>query len=175
MKLIFLTVVFAMFIAATSGQISDKLNNYRYPNHLKGFNLLEVSELRSLVPGTSTKAEAEEAAKYFMDECKKPYHEDVGACQIDINWDASFFITEDGGKLGGIRFYPRKRIPFSKIKFSKHFEKGRMGIVHSINATKFIYYSDEFGLMYVIVDESGDFKYRKGDLFYIEYGISNRK
>ncbi len=43
------------------------------------------------------------------------------------------------------------------------------------NATKFISYSDKFGLRYVIVDETGDFKYRKGDLFYVEYGISERE
>ncbi|MDQ3490405.1 MAG: hypothetical protein ACR2M8_12550 [Pyrinomonadaceae bacterium] len=174
MKSFFLTIVFAMFATATFGQVSDKSNNYRYPNELKGFNVLEISRLKGLVPGVSTEAEAKEAGKFFMDECKKPYHEDVDACQLDINWDASFTFSEDG-KLHGIYFYPRKRIPFSKVKFSKKFMKGGMGIVHSINAEKFISYSDEFGLRYVIVDESGDSKYRKGDLFYIEYGISERE
>ena len=173
MKSILLTVIFALFSAVTLGQASDKQNNHGYPNELKGFELLEISKLKSLIPGISTEAEAEEAGKFFMDECKKPYHEDVGACQLNSTWDATFNFLD--GKLYAIKFYPRKRIPFSKVKFSKKFRKGGMGIVHSINANKFIFYTDKFGLAYVIVDETGDSKYRKGDLFYVEYGISERE
>ncbi|HLM01562.1 MAG TPA: hypothetical protein VK400_10955, partial [Pyrinomonadaceae bacterium] len=64
-------------------------------------------------------------------------------------------------------------ISFSKVKFPKQFKKSEMGIVHSINATEFISYRDKYGLEYVIVNESGDSEYKKGDLFYIEYGLSD--
>lgn len=174
MKSIILIVFLALLAVSIFGQAPSEhsKNTERYPNELKGFELMKNSKLKNLIPGVSTRMDAEEAAKFFMDECKKPYHEDVGACQLGIDWDASFTFSEDNKLLDGIYFYPRKRIPFSRVKFSKKFMKGGMGIVHLINAQKFITYSDKFGLIYVIVAEKGDLKYKKGDLFFIEYRSS---
>ncbi|HLM00283.1 MAG TPA: hypothetical protein VK400_04450 [Pyrinomonadaceae bacterium] len=152
-------------------------NDARYPNELKGFELMKTSKLSALVPGVSTEQEIKKIAA-FHDECKSPYHELTSACRFDENWDVSIIQTGEGdgyGNLSAVMFYPRRRIPFSKIKFSRQFEKSAMGIVHSINASEFISYSDKYGLSYVIVDESGDEKYKKGDLFYIEYGIPEEK
>ncbi len=171
MKLMFLIIIFALFPIITSSQvkIEDNKKPVRYSNELKGFKLMKTSKLRALVPGVSTAKEI----RIFIDECKSPYNELTTACQLDNDWDVGFTQIDNlEGNLSSIKFYPRKRIPFSKVKFSKKFKKYKMGIVHSINASRFIAYSDKYGLTYVIVAESGDYKYRKGDLFYIEYGLS---
>jgi len=64
---------------------------------------------------------------------------------------------------------------FQKFNFPRKFKKSEAGIVHSIEATKFVVYEDNYGLAYWIVNESGDFEYKKGDLFFIEYGLPNNK
>jgi hypothetical protein len=157
-------------------QTEGKRSSLRYPNELKGFELMKTSPLKTLIPGISTASEAQEKTSFFMKDCKPAYSELVSGCQLDKDWDVSYAqIDTLQGNLDSIVFYPRKRIPFSKVKFPKQFKKSQMGIVHSINAGEFISYRDKYGLEYVIVDESGDSKYKKGDLFYIEYGLSDEE
>ena len=147
----------------------------RYPNELKGFELMRASKLKTLVPGVSTE---KDVLKIFGDEkdCRNR-HERLGVCELDENWYVSF--TYDGetnsGILWSIEFYPRRRTPFSKVKFANRFEKGGAVIVHlPIEVENLITFSDKFGLSYVIVAEKGDDEFRKGDLFYIEYGLPEK-
>ncbi len=152
-------------------------DSLRYPNELNGFQLMQTSKLRNLIPGITTAKELTAVSELLGlgDDCKI---QKTGACILDENWDVSFLqIDSLDGNLDSIQFYPRKRIPFSKARFSKQFHKSEMVIVHltQINAEKFRSYSDKYGLMYVIVDESTDEYYKKGDLFYIEYGIPEAK
>ena len=172
---VFITLAF-LFVFAFNVlcQTEKKKSSLRYPNELKGFELMQTSPLKSLIPGISTATEAQEKTKFFMQDCKPTYSELVSGCQLDKDWDVTYAQIDNlEGNLDSIRFYPRKRISFSKVKFPKQFKKSEMGIVHSINATEFISYRDKYGLEYVIVNESGDSEYKKGDLFYIEYGLSD--
>ena len=148
-------------------------DSQRYPNELKGFQLMQTSKLRNLIPGITTVQELYAVFELLGigNDCKI---QQTGGCKLDENWDVSFSQIESrDGNLSGIQFYPRKRIPFSKVRFPKQFKKSEMGIVHltQINADKFISYSNKYGLRYIIVNESTDEYYKKGDLFYIEYGI----
>ncbi len=148
-------------------------NSSRYPNELKGFELMKSSKLKVLTPGISTEKDVIEV---FGEECKNP-HEKLRVCELDKNWYVNFLYDGEtsSGILWGIQFYPRKRTPFSFIKFPKTFTKGGVGIVHlPIEVENFIAYSDRFGLSYVIIDEKSDPEFRKGDLFYIEYGLPER-
>lgn len=132
------------------------------------------SDLKTLIPGISPLETVESKTNYFMKNCRPPYHEAAAACQFDEDWDVSYDLTENG-KLSSITFYSRKRIKFSKIKFPKNFKKFNLGIVHLLDVSNFVSYTDKYGLSYVIVDEYGDSIYRKGDLFYIEYGMTDRE
>lgn len=144
----------------------------RYPNELKGFELMQTSKLKNLIPGVTTAGELKSAEKLLGDDCRL---EDTGRCVLDENWDVAFeqIDSREGFILAAVKFYPRKRISFSKTEFPRQFSKSEMGIVHlkEINAEKFISYHDRYGLSYVLVNEATDKYYKKGDLFFIEYGI----
>ena len=73
MKSIILIVFFALFGVSTFGQVPSEhsKNTQRYPNELKGFELMKISKLKNLIPVVSTRMEAEEAGKFFIEECKK--------------------------------------------------------------------------------------------------------
>lgn len=171
--LIVLVSVLAFHCGVLCQQSAINKGSLRYPNELKGFELMKTSKLGNLVPGVTTAEELKAAYKLLGvgDDCKI---QPTGGCRLDENWDVAFtqFDSREGN-LAGIMFYPRKRIPFSKVRFPRQFLKGEMGIVHltQINAEKFISYSDKYGLEYVIVDEATDEHYKKGDLFFIEYGV----
>jgi hypothetical protein len=134
---------------------------------------MRTSKLRNLVPGVTTAEELKAVTEPLgiSADCEI---QRTGGCLLDENWDVAVLQIETrDGNLSDIQFYPRKRIPFSKVRFPKQFEKGEMTIVHltQINAENFLTFSDRYGLKYVIVNESTDEYYKKGDLFYIEYGI----
>ena len=170
MKVILLVLCLFVSVHPANGQ---DLTNRRYPNELKRFKLWTMYGLTSLNPGLSGKSEIDAVLGAVMDKCEAPWHASVGACKLDENWDVSYTQTENLlGNLDSIIFYPRKRIPFSRVRFPNTFEKGRMGIVHSIDAEEFLCYADKYGLQYVVVNEPGDAKYKKGDLFYVEYGLT---
>lgn len=171
--LIVLVSVLALHSVVLCQQNAINKDSLRYPNELKGFELMRSSKLANLIPGVTTAEELKAAIKLLGvgEDCKI---QPTGGCRLDENWDVSFTqIDSRDGNLSSIRFYPRKRLPFSKVRFPKQFLKGEMGIVHltQINAENFISYWDKYGLEYVIVDEATDKYYKKGDLFFIEYGI----
>ncbi len=160
-----LLLVFALNVLCQSAKQSK--NATKYPNELKGFELMKTSKLKILVPGVST---AEEI-KTFYEGCKNQ-HKRIGACELDKDWYYSLSqIGTLDGMLNSIEFYPRKRIPFLKVRFSKKFKKSEWGIVHVIDASKFKVYEDDYGLSYWIVNESGDAEYMKGDLFFVKYSF----
>lgn len=145
-------------------------DSLRYPNELKGFQLMQTSKLRNLIPGITTAKELEPANDILGYDCK--FNSTVN-CKLDENWDV--FLTQIDsydGNLSTIEFYPRERLSFSKVRFSKQFHKDEMIIVHlDINVENFITYRDKYGLTYVIINESTDDHYKKGDLYYIVYGV----
>jgi len=169
MRIILVVLCFTLGVAWVPGQ---NQTSRRYPNELKGFRLWFKYGLASLNPGVSGKSEIDAVLGAVMDKCEAPWHGgNVGGCKLDENWDVSYTqIDSRSGNLDSIIFYPRKRIPFSRVRFPQSFEKGGIMIVHLIEPEEFIEYSDKSGLKYVVVNERGDEKYKKGDLFYIEYG-----
>lgn len=172
--LIVLTLVFVLSSSILCQEI-DRSNFFaRYPNELKGLELMKNSKLKTLIPGISNE---KDVVKIFGEDCKNP-HERLKVCELDRNWYVSFLYDgeTDSGILWDIRFYPHKRMPFSKVRFPKTFTKYGLGIVHlPIEVDKFISYEDKFGLSYVIIDGKGDLEFKKGDLFYIEYGLPMNK
>jgi hypothetical protein len=176
LQIIFRTLIFVLLLnfIGLSQTVNPTNADLRYPNELKGFELMKNSKLKNLIPGVSTERDV---IKVFGEDCKNP-HERLKVCELDKDWYVNFSYDgeNNSGILWDIQFYPHKRIPFSKVKFPKTFEKGRMGIVHlPIEVTYFITYEDKLGLSYVIIDEKGDSEFKKGDLFYIEYGIPKKK
>ncbi len=166
----FLILILTLISSALCQETNKSKIFTRYPNELKGFELMKSSKLKTLVPGISTE---NDVIRIFGKDCKNK-HERLSVCELDKNWYVSFGYDGEtnSGILWDIQFYPHKRTPFSKIRFSKAFKKYGMGIVHlPIEVTKFISYSDKFGLSYVIIDEKGDWEFKKGDLFYIEYSF----
>lgn len=142
----------------------------RYPNELKGFELMKTSKLKSLLPNISTEEDVIQAlGRECVHSRKVPF-----GCKLDENWNVEFhYVLPIFGPLYTITFYPRHRISFSKVRFPKSFEKLNGHITHlPINVDKFLFYGDDYGLEYAVINQSGDRDYKKGDLFYIEYGLS---
>jgi len=70
---------------------------------------MKNSKLKVLIPGVSTE---EDEKKIFREECRN-LQKRIAACELDKDWYVSFSYLDDA--LYSMRFYPRKRIPFSKI------------------------------------------------------------
>ena len=170
MKIVYLSLIIITFAVTAFAQVSKKSS---FPNELKGYELIDNPKLEQMVFGVTTKDEGDEITKDFISNCQPAYH-DNDACKFDENWDISFTYSESE-KLSSIRFYPRKQIPKKTMKFSRAFVKQGMGIVHSADAGMYTTFTDKYDLTYAFVDDSENKKYRKGDLFYIEYGDSNSK
>jgi hypothetical protein len=148
-------------------QLNPNESNLRYPNELNGFKLIQNSRLKNLIPGITTATELNEVFNSYRNDTRNPL---CDQCLIIGDWEVDFTqLDSREGNLFTIEFHPRKRIPFSKIRFSKQFEKHKMGISDN-DISECIVYEDKFGLSYVIVNDEGNEKYKKGDLYYIEYG-----
>lgn len=166
----FLTVLVSFFILTSIGfgqQLKSDKNNLRYPNELDGFKLIRDERLKNLIPGITAAKEIREVESSLQED-------KIGDCEhclFNKDWNVYFTqIDTREGNLDSIQFYPRKRIPFSRVRFSKQFKKSRMGISDN-DIGDCIVYEDKYGLSYVIVNDSGNEKLKKGDLYYIEYGV----
>lgn len=164
-------VVLACLLIFSPAVLCQQPAASKYPNELKGFKLIDDKRLQNLMPGITTAKEVMEAENFLEDDKKN----DCERCLYNEDWNVYLLqINSSEGNLFTIQFYPRKRISFSKVKFPKQFTKGGMGIAHG-EVEKCLIYEDIYGLRYVIVDEKGNEKYKKGDLYYIEYGAPENR
>src|SRR5690349_22447363 len=162
---IFPVIICLLAVAVcTLGQTSK-----RYPHEMRGYQLWAKYNLDTLNPGVSSKSDIEAVLGAAMNKCEAPYDNRLTGCKLNEDWDVEYTqIDSDLGKLNTVTFYPRHEIRFSRSMLPGGFTLGYRKILDTIKATRFIEYSDSFGLKYVVVNESGDPKYKKGDLFYIE-------
>ena len=165
----FISLLFLLILTSTALSQQSKPHKIlvKYPNELKNFKLIRNSSINSLIPRLTTAEEVKKATKNLENACEIPESKD---CQLSKNWNTALQqINSRDGNLYSIVFTPKKKISFKHIKFPRQFKKSGMGISDS-DVSETIVYSDSYGLRYVIVDENDAKGYKKGDLYYIEYG-----
>ena len=113
-----LTIILFLSLSVLCQNSNADADSSRYPNELKGYELMKRSKLKTLIPGISTETDV---LTVFGEKCKK--HERLGVCELDENWYVSFTYDgeTDSGILWSINFYPHRRLPFLKVKFPKRF------------------------------------------------------
>ena len=172
MKVTILLITFLILTSVLFAQ--EKQSSKRvveYPNELKGLELMKISKLKSLILSIRTSRDKAKINQALPENC-------AGICKIDDNWEVVLKEYEPNGEnVLGILFQPLKRVSLSKVKFPKQFQKFEMQIIDQLKtkATRFLGYRDKYGLKYVIVNDDADPNYKIGDLFYIEYGLSDEE
>ncbi|HRH41113.1 MAG TPA: hypothetical protein PKY82_05665 [Pyrinomonadaceae bacterium] len=160
---VFLSLFTLTFFAF--GQPSGKnKNTLQYPNELEGFKLMEDPKLKELITVARTSRDWKAVKKLLPENCD-------GICNYNEDWEIYFIAYEpDGSDDLGIVFKPRKSISFAKTIFPKYFESGFGQSIYQYKTTNFIWYRDKYGLAYKIIRDDLNPKYKKGDLYSIEYG-----
>lgn len=163
-----LLVVFILLGSSIAQSPAAKPEVVRYPNELPGFKLATHYGIASLMSKTSHSSDVEKA----FGKCKRT---ELFGCDLDENWTITILHTDTvEGPLSSILLYPRRRISFAKIRFPKTFSRGWMRSAHlPIEVGEFITWEDVCGLRYVLIGESTDERYKKWDLYYIEYSADN--
>lgn len=163
-------IIFAIgFVFVTTltivSQTANKSKKVEFPNELKGFELMKEPKFKSLITTIRISKDWKEIEKSLPDKCS-------GSCKLNNNWKISLLENEPIGTNNfSIQFYPLKRISLSKIKFPKQFRLNKMESYYQGKITHLLSFIDKFGLRYIVLDEDKD-NYRKGDLYFIEYGLS---
>ena len=162
-------LTFAVCVSAQDIQFSNELSGFEFYRHLqsKGFDL--------------SKSRSADLKRIFSEDC-------LSICDYNSDWKISFTyresqtITKDGiekkfilspdyaNTVWTIEFYPKNNISFLNVKFPDEF-KSSIWSSSSID-TAITQYTDYKGLTYAICNNATkDKKYKKGDLFYIEYTV----
>ena len=184
-KLLIAINLLLIFALGTSGQTAS------FPNEVEGYKFYGAGKLRNIKILFSNEADV---IKIFSKKYGK-YND------YDDNWTVAFDFLRQGeyisegtgrtekrfylpkkyvGKLSEIHFLPKKHISFEEIKFSKSFREGMAGQsgdeLHPEDAVSLKTFADDSGLEYVVcATASVSGKYRKGDVFSIDYTIDRNE